>query len=169
MKKLPAYFMVGIIPVATLSVSTLIWKQGIGINSTPTPFIFLAGILTVIASWAIAAHHIHWGYLILESISRVMKNKRCRVRLLKITIPSSGKGFEDVILFYLEKKRNYLFYERWTPVKNHEVFPDLENSRSIAYFLDKESALKKLSLINKKDWVQNRQFDPVLIESEYVS
>jgi hypothetical protein len=169
MRKFFTYFVSGILPVGLLSVSPFIWNSGYGVLENNPPAVFFAGMILVIAAWAITAHHIHLGYEVLETLTKNIIPNRCRVRLVSINLPGV-KGISDPItLYYLQKRRRYLFYQKWSPVKNFEIFLDLENSNSIAYFITKESALGKLETIQKGKWIQNPQFDPIHIESEYIA
>lgn len=169
MRKFFTYFVSGILPVGLLSLSPFIWNSGYGVLENNPPSVFFAGLIIVIGTWAISAHHIHLGYKVLENLSKVLIPNRCRVRLVSINLPGVKGISEPIILYYFEKRRNYIFSHKWSPVKNFEVFTDLVNSNSIAYFVTKESALGKLDTIQKGKWTKNTQFDPIHIESEYIA
>jgi hypothetical protein len=169
MKKIFSYFVSGILPIGLISLSPYLWRSGFAVLEKNTPFIFLIGMIGVTASWAIAAHHIHLGYLTLENISKIMRTNRCRVRLVSINLPGIQEVSDPVTLYYFEKKRFSPLSSKWSTVKNFEIFPNLANSNSLAYFRTKESALEKLQIIQRGKWIQNTQFDPVYIESEYIA
>jgi hypothetical protein len=169
MRKFFTYFVSGILPVGLLSISPFIWNSGYGVLENNPPTVFFAGLIIVISAWAISAHHIHLGYRVLENLTKVIMPNRCRVRLVSINLPGV-KGISDPItLYYFQKRRSYIFYQKWSPVKNFEIFPDLGKSNSIAYFITKESALGKLEIIQRGRWTKNTQFDPIYIESEYIA
>lgn len=169
MKKIFSYFVSGILPVGLISISPFLWKSGYLVLEKNPPFILIIGLGAILASWSIAAYHIHLGYLTLENISKIMRTNRCRVRLVSINLPGVHGVTEPVTLYYFERRRISIFSHRWSPVKNFEIFPNLSNSNSIAYFVTKESALEKLNHIQRGKWVQNHSFDPINIESEFIT
>lgn len=167
MRKTVTYFVIGILPILLLTMSPLIQKYGIEfyIGSAPITTVLLLVVTTI--AWGIALYNIRLGYEILDSLVRRLTLRKVRVRLARIDLTGIDANSETKELFYLEKEVISFTSKKWVPVKNNQLFFDLEYSESIAYFADRETALTRMKSLADGEWKQNKDFDPVTIESEF--
>lgn len=168
LKKIMRYFVTGIIPVAFLAISPMLWKFGLFKGPDSTGLSVLLGLIIIGLAWGISAYHISLGLDTLKSLARFLRfGRRFKVRILRIDFPSINNPEEKQKLYFFEKEVHTLFGKRWIPIKNRDLFFELRNSKSIAYFPDKQTALARIGNISNGEWKINTEFDTITIENEY--